>query len=75
MSTKMARDVEWTVRETLNQYLTLSWQHRLSRRGRLVRLLDQHPGRPQLIALFRPLTALPPQPGEITTANGTTSPS
>jgi hypothetical protein len=38
--------VEWAVRDTLNQYLTLSGQHRLSRRGRLLRLLDQHPDRP-----------------------------
>jgi hypothetical protein len=49
----MARDVGWTVRDTLNQYLTLSRQHRLSRRGRLLRLLDQHPDRPQLIAWLR----------------------
>jgi hypothetical protein len=28
-------DVEWAVRDTLNQYLTLGRQHRLSRRGRL----------------------------------------
>ena len=53
VSTKMARDVGWTVRDTLNQYLTLSRQHRLSRRGRLLRLLDQHPDRPQLIAWLR----------------------
>jgi len=39
--------------DTLNQYLTLSRQHRLSRRGRLLRLLDQHPDRPQLIAWLR----------------------
>jgi hypothetical protein len=53
VSTQMARAVGWAVRDTLNQYLTLSRQHRLSRRGRLLRLLDQHPDRPQLTAWLR----------------------
>jgi hypothetical protein len=45
--------VEWSVRDVLNQYLSLAKQHRLARHGRLLKLLDKHPDRPALIGWVR----------------------
>ena len=38
-----------TVRWTLNQYLKYAHEHGFQRRGRLLRALDTHPDRPQLV--------------------------
>ncbi len=43
----------WVVRRALNQYLTFARQHKLIRRGRLLKLLDEHPDRPKLIGWLR----------------------
>jgi hypothetical protein len=45
-----AQDFEWAVRDVLAEYLTLVQQRRLSRRGRLLKTLDEHPDRTLLIA-------------------------
>lgn len=54
-------DVDWetvdgfarVVRQALNQYLTFARDRKITRRGRLLRLLDEHPARPELIAWLR----------------------
>jgi hypothetical protein len=43
----------WDVRKTLNQYLTVAKEQGFTRRGRLLRFLDEHADRPQLIAWLR----------------------
>jgi hypothetical protein len=45
--------VEWSVRDVLNQYLDFAKQHGLTRRGKLLKLLDEHPDRRALIAWLR----------------------
>lgn len=44
---------EWSVREVLNQYLDCARQHNITRRGKLLKLLDEHPDRKALIAWLR----------------------
>lgn len=41
------------VRRALNQYLIFARQQKVAKRGRLLKLLDQHPVRPKLIAWLR----------------------
>jgi hypothetical protein len=53
VSWEMARDFSWVVRRTLNQYLTVVDGERIVRRGRLLKLLAEHPDRPKLIEWLR----------------------
>lgn len=53
VSWDMTRNFAWVVRRTLNQYLAVVSDRRLARRGRLLKMLDEHPNRPQLIAWLR----------------------
>jgi len=45
--------VEWSVRDVLNQYLSLAKQRKLTKRGKLLKLLDEHPDRGALISWLR----------------------
>jgi hypothetical protein len=45
--------VEWSVRDVLNQYLDLARRWKLTRRGKLLKLLDEHPDRKALITWLR----------------------
>jgi hypothetical protein len=57
------REVDWdtvhsfarvvVVRQALNQFLTFVREQKATKRGRLFRLLDEHPDRPKLIAWLR----------------------
>jgi hypothetical protein len=42
------RSFEWTVRDSLNQYLTLARDAGIRRRGKLLQMLSDHPDRPKL---------------------------
>jgi hypothetical protein len=42
------RRFEWTVRDSLNQYLTLARDAGIGRRGKLLQMLRDHPDRPKL---------------------------
>lgn len=53
VSSAIAHSVESGVRQTLGQYLTLAKERRLSRRSRLLDVLDTHPSRRDLIAWLR----------------------
>jgi hypothetical protein len=53
VSRDMVQSFAWVVRRTLNQYLTLAQRQGLVKRGRLLKMLDAHPDRPQLIAWLR----------------------
>ena len=53
VSSSIAHNVERGVRNTLSQYLTIARQHGLSKRCRLLDLLDHHPARSGLIAWLR----------------------
>jgi hypothetical protein len=46
-------NMEWAVRETLNDYLAFARDRTISRRGKLLQALDDHSDRPQLIAWLR----------------------
>lgn len=50
---KVAAQFEWAVRDALGNYLALARQQGLSRRGKLLKFLDQHPDKPQLLAWIR----------------------
>jgi len=50
---KDAAGFEWAVRDALGNYLALARDHGISRRGKLLQVLDNHPDRPQLIAWLR----------------------
>lgn len=49
LSWRVTSGVEWSVRDVLNQYLSLAKKHGLTKRSQLLRLLDEHPDRPELI--------------------------
>jgi hypothetical protein len=53
ISPKDARNFEWAVRDALCNYLKLADDRGISRRGKLLQVLDHHPDRPQLIAWLR----------------------
>jgi hypothetical protein len=53
VSWEMVHDFASVVRRTLNQYLTVVSAQQLAKRGGLLKILDKHPDRPQLIAWFR----------------------
>jgi hypothetical protein len=53
LSWRVTSGVEWSVRDVLNQYLSLAKKHGLTKRNQLLRLLDEHPDRPALIAWLR----------------------
>jgi hypothetical protein len=53
VSTAIVRNVESGVRRTLVQYVTLAKDRGLSRRSRLLDVLDNHPDRGDLIAWLR----------------------
>jgi hypothetical protein len=44
---------DWAVRDTLDQYLTVAARENLTRRSKLLQLLDEYPGRGDLIAWIR----------------------
>jgi hypothetical protein len=48
-----AAKFEWAVRDALDNYLALARQQGFSKRGRLLRFLDQHPDKPRLLAWIR----------------------
>ncbi len=50
---EQASHFAWAVRDTLNQYLTVANQHRFTKRKQLLDLLDNYPGRNELIAWIR----------------------
>jgi hypothetical protein len=49
----IAAQFEWAVRDALGNYLALARQQGFSRRGKLLRFLDQHPDKPKLLAWIR----------------------
>ena len=53
VSWEMVASFAHVVRRALNQYLQVAADQRITKRGRLLRFLDQHSDRPQLIAWFR----------------------
>jgi hypothetical protein len=53
LSGRVTSGVEWSVRDVLNQYLSLAKKHGLTKRSQLLRLLDTHPDRPALVAWLR----------------------
>lgn len=53
ISQKDAGSFEWSVRDALGNYLKLANDCGISRRGKLLQLLDEHPDRPQLVAWLR----------------------
>ena len=44
---------EWAVRDALDNYLALARKQGFSRRGKLLKSLDEHPDRPKLLAWIR----------------------
>ena len=46
---KVMDQFEWTVRSALGNYLTLARRRGFSKRGKLLKFLDQHPDKPQLL--------------------------
>jgi hypothetical protein len=50
---KVAAQFEWAVRDALGNYLALARQQGLSRRGKLLKFLDQHPDKPKLLTWIR----------------------
>jgi hypothetical protein len=50
---KVAARFEWAVRDALGNYLALARQQGLSRRGKLLKFLDQHPDKPELLTWIR----------------------
>jgi len=48
-----AAQFEWAVRDALCDYLALARQQGLSRRGKLLKFLDQHPDKPKLLTWIR----------------------
>ena len=48
-----AAGFEWAVRDALSNYLALAASHGISRRGKLLQILDNHPDKPSLIAWLR----------------------
>jgi hypothetical protein len=53
ISEKDAGSFEWAVRDALGNYLKLANDRGISRRGKLLQVLDNHPDRPQLIAWLK----------------------
>ena len=49
----IVRSFAWDVMGALNQYLTYTDQQGFKRRGHLLKALDEHPDRPQLVAWLR----------------------
>jgi hypothetical protein len=50
---KVAAQFEWAVRDALGNYLALARQHGFSKRGELLKFLDEHPDKPKLLAWIR----------------------
>jgi hypothetical protein len=50
---EVAGKFEWAVRDTLGNYFTLARQHGFSKRGQLLKFLDQHPDKHKLLAWIR----------------------
>ena len=50
---KVAAQFEWAVRDALGNYLALARQHGFSKRGKLLKFLDEHPDKPKLLAWIR----------------------
>ena len=50
ISWRDARGFEWAVRDALSNYLALAASQGISRRGKLLQVLDNHPDKPSLIA-------------------------
>jgi hypothetical protein len=50
---KVAAQFEWAVRDALGNYLALARQHGFSKRGKLLKFLDDHPDKPKLLAWIR----------------------
>jgi hypothetical protein len=48
-----ARGFEWAIRDALTNYLALAASQGISRRGKLLQVLDNHPDKPSLIAWLR----------------------
>jgi hypothetical protein len=53
VSWKVASQFEWAVRDALNNYLNLARRQGFSKRGKLLRFLDQHPDRQDLLKWVR----------------------
>ncbi len=53
VSSRDATGFEWAVRDALSNYLALAASHEISRRGKLLQVLDNHPDKPGLIAWLR----------------------
>jgi hypothetical protein len=53
VSPEVTAKFEWAVRDALGNYLALARQQGLSRRGKLLKFLDQHPDKPKLLAWIR----------------------
>src|SRR5260370_8589965 len=50
---KVTAQFEWAVRDALGNYLALARQHGFSKRGKLLKFLDEHPDKPKLLAWIR----------------------
>ena len=50
---KVAAQFEWAVRDALGNYFALARQQGFSKRGKLLKFLDQHPDKPKLLAWIR----------------------
>ena len=50
---KVAARFEWAVRDALSNYFALARQQGFSRRGKLLKFLDQHPDKPKLLTWIR----------------------
>ena len=53
VTAEQAAEFAWTVRETLDQYLTVACKHGFTKRRQLLDLLDNYPKRDELIAWIR----------------------
>jgi hypothetical protein len=53
VSWDVVQSFAWDVRRALNHYLTLARERGIGKRGRLLKVLDEHPDRPHLIAWLR----------------------
>ena len=50
---RVAAQFEWAVRDALDNYLTLARQQSFSKRGKLLKFLDEHPDKPKLLTWIR----------------------
>jgi len=50
---KVTAQFEWAVRDALGNYFALARQQSLSKRGKLLKFLDQHPDKPKLLTWIR----------------------